>query len=389
MKKFLLVLCLAVVSFGATAQETKTEKPYWKGLETNKFWDNWEVSAGVGVSYLDVTTKSKDAGKFFNSLGWDLNIAATKWFSPVLGVRLQLDGGQFKNYSYEKDIYGAGAFKTPYVFVHGDVMVNFSNWVGGYREDRVYYAVPYLGFGYTAMSWTKKSAGSYNGEFAATFGLLNKFRVCESIDVQLDLRTWIFAEEGLPAQIVGGGRYTAALVASVGVAYRFNKRGWGTAATQTDVDGYVDAINKLKRDLQYADDNMKAVKDQVADLEKQNAQLKKQIAPVGDTIVNAHTVVFFDKNESELSAFSMATIDKYVSSLKSADTQIVLVGHADSETGTQEYNKAISQKRAEAVKEYMVAKGIKADRIEVKWSGADDQPFVDGEAEVNRCVVIM
>lgn len=105
MKKVLLSLLVAVFALASTnvmAQETKSEKLRWKGHETNKFWDNWEISAGFGNSYLDVNTKVKgngDPGKFFDRNSWNANFAVTKWFVPIVGMRLQLDGGQFQNYS--------------------------------------------------------------------------------------------------------------------------------------------------------------------------------------------------------------------------------------------------------------------------------------------------
>ena len=392
MKKILLILCaVAMVCTSASAQQTDGEKLRWKGFETNKFWDNWEVSAGVGISRLDVANKAgaKEPGKFFNRNSWNLNVGATKWFAPIIGMRLQLDGGHFQNYAKNADIYGAGAFQTPYVFVHGDVMLNLSNWIGGYREDRVYYAIPYAGFGYTAMSWTDKTPGSYDGEYATTFGLLNKFRVCKNLDIQLDLRTWIFPESALPAEVQCGGTYAFSFTGSVGVAYRFNKTGWTPAHSETEVQGYIDAIDKLKRDLSNANENIQTINNKVGELEKENNDLKKRVAPAGDEVVNAHTVVFFGKNEYELSTFAMATVDKYVSSMKNNDTKIVLVGYADNSTGSASYNEAISQKRAEAVKEYMVAKGISTDRIEVKWVGASEAAFSDDDVEINRCVVIM
>ena len=168
MKKILLSLMVAVMACAAvSAQETATEKPRWKGFETNKFWDNWEIAAGGGASMLQVGRNiGDDPGKFFNRVGWNANISAVKWIVPVVGMRLQVDGGEFQNYSFNQPTYGEGIFKTPYLYVHGDILVNMSNWIGGYRPDRIYSAVSYMGFGYTAMSWTKNSAGDYNGEFA-------------------------------------------------------------------------------------------------------------------------------------------------------------------------------------------------------------------------------
>lgn len=392
MKKILLVFCVALMACAtATAQQNNDEKLHWKGFETNKFWDNWEVSAGVGISRLDIANKfnTDEPGKFFNRNSWNLNIGATKWIVPVVGLRLQLDGGHFQNYTFRGDRYGAGAFQTPYIFVHGDVMVNLSNWIGGYREDRLYYAIPYVGFGYTAMSWTKKTPGTYNGEYATTFGLLNKFRITKNLDVQLDLRTWIFAEEGLPAQVNGGGRFAFSWTGSVGVAYRFNKQEWTPAYSQTVVDGYVEAVEQLNREVSNAEANVSTLNNQVEELEAQNQELKRTLIPAGEEVISAHSVVFFEKNEYELSTFAMATIDKYVSTLKSGKLKITVVGYADRSTGTPEYNDALSQKRAEAVKEYMVAKGISEHRIEVKWVGATEPAFTEDDVEINRCVVIM
>lgn len=392
MKKILLVFCVALMACAtATAQQNNDEKLHWKGFETNKFWDNWEVSAGVGISRLDIANKfnTDEPGKFFNRNSWNLNIGATKWIVPVVGLRLQLDGGHFQNYTFRGDRYGAGAFQTPYIFVHGDVMVNLSNWIGGYREDRLYYAIPYVGFGYTAMSWTKNTPGTYNGEYATTFGLLNKFRITKNLDVQLDLRTWIFAEEGLPAEVNGGGRFAFSWTGSVGVAYRFNKQEWTPAYSQTVVDGYVEAVEQLNREVSNAEANVSTLNNQVEELEAQNQELKRTLIPAGEEVISAHSVVFFEKNEYELSTFAMATIDKYVSTLKSGKLKITVVGYADRSTGTPEYNDALSQKRAEAVKEYMVAKGISEHRIEVKWVGATEPAFTEDDVEINRCVVIM
>lgn len=394
MKRVLLTLCAVVMACTATfaqeASKTETRVNPWTGYYANKFVDNWEVSAGVGISNLDIATNFKDAGKFFNRNSWNLNVGATKWFMPVLGVRLQLEGGHFQNYSFNTETYGNGAFQTPYIYLHADAMINLSNWIGGYKEDRLYYAVPYVGFGYTAMSWTKKTPGELNNEFAANAGLLNKFRVTDYLDVQLDLRLWVFAQDNLPAEINAAGRYATSLTASVGAAYRFNKRGWDEIEyTATDVKGYLDEIEKLKQNIADADKVLEDVKGKVENLEKENEKLQAKAKAATQDIISAQTVVFFAKNEYELSQFAKATVDKYVDSVKDSDSKIVLEGYADNTTGSDEYNDNISKKRAEAVKAYMIEKGIAEDRFEpIKWVGASEQPFDESVAEINRCVII-
>ena len=383
MKKILLSLCVAVLACAAvSAQETATEKPRWKGVETNKFWHNWELSVGAGISHLDMNTRGGENGKVGANTGWNINGAALKWFHPIVGARVQVDLGEFMNVLADD----ATKFHTPYAYIHADAMLNLSNWIGGYREDRLYYAIPYLSFGYSATGFSRNDLHS-NGEFAAGIGLLNKFRVTEYLDVQLDLRTWVLPEDGVPAKIQGGGRFAPALVGSVGVAYRFNKRDWNIPVSEAEVDGYLNAIDGLKKDLKYANDNINTVNDKCAELEAENAKLKKTVAPVAST-VNVETVVFFGKNEYKLSAFGEAVVAKYAAAVKNTDHKVTIVGHADNSTGTKEYNEKISKKRAEAVKAFLIANGIDESRIEVKWEGDAALPFAEGDAEVNRCVVI-
>ena len=388
MKKILLSLCVAVLACAAvSAQETATEKPRWKGVETNKFWHNWEISVGGGIAHLDLNTRGGEPGKVGANTGWNLNGALTKWFHPIVGARVQGELGKFKNVPFDG---ATNKVNTPYGYLHADAMLNLSNWIGGYREDRVYYAIPYLSFGYSATCFNRKDLHS-NGEFAAGIGLLNKFRVTEYLDIQLDLRTWLLPGSGVNEAVLTPGKYAPALVGSVGVAYRFNKRNWKAAVSEAEVDGYLQAIDGLKNDLKHANDNINTVNDKCAELEDENAKLKKTVAPAAKaaaSVVNVETVVFFDKNVYEVSAFGQASLDKYIAAVKKADNKISVVGHADNTTGTKEYNVKISQKRAEAVKNYLVANGIDESRIEVKWEGCESLPFADGDAEVNRCVVI-
>ena len=382
----MLSLCVAVLACAAvSAQETATEKPRWKGVETNKFWHNWELSLGGGISHLDLNTRGGEPGKVGANTGWNINGALTKWFHPIVGVRVQGELGKFKNVPFDGATYKVN---TPYGYLHADAMLNLSNWIGGYREDRIYYAIPYLSFGYSNTCFSRNDLIA-NNEFAAGIGLLNKFRVTEYLDIQLDLRTWLLPGDAVASRLQAG-RFAPALVGSVGVAYRFNKRGWNVPVSEAEVDGYLKAIDGLKSDLKHANDNINTVNDKCAELEDENAKLKKTIAPVAKAadVVNVETIVFFGKNEFEVSAYGQASLDKYIAAVKNADNNISVIGYADNTTGTKEYNQKISEKRAEAVKAYLVANGIDENRVEVKWEGCESLPFADGDAEVNRCVVI-
>lgn len=388
-----MVVILSMTTTVASAQQNEMSKLRWKGLSTNRFWDNWEISAGFGNSYLSVS--KHDPGKFVDRNSWNANIGFTKWVHPLLGMRLQLDAGQFQNYSMNKARYGNDLFQSPYIFVHGDIMLNLSNWIGGYREDRVYYAIPYIGFGYTALNFTGPT-GSYNGEFSATGGMLNKFRVCRQLDIELDLRTWVLREHALAPEIQAGGSYAFACSASIGLSYRFNKRYWTPAFSEVEVAGYLAAIADLGERLVVADEELIAAGNKLGELSDENSRLrsdleecKRQKQPVIVEDMSSEVVVFFHIGESQLTDYAKATLNGYIEAAKGGDKAIVVTGYADKETGSAAINEQLSHKRAVSVQNYMIEHGIAAKRITAKWVGDTETAFTSPDTPiVNRCVII-
>jgi peptidoglycan-associated lipoprotein len=74
--------------------------------------------------------------------------------------------------------------------------------------------------------------------------------------------------------------------------------------------------------------------------------------------------VFFETDSSELTPQSRATLDKQAQWLTnySQYTQFTIEGHAD-ERGTREYNIALGARRAQAVRDYLISRGIQAQRM--------------------------
>ena len=64
------------------------------------------------------------------------------------------------------------------------------------------------------------------------------------------------------------------------------------------------------------------------------------------------------------------------------DLNVVIEGHTDS-VGTAAYNKKLSQRRAEAVKEYMVGNGIDANRLKAQSFG-EDKPIASNKTKEGR-----
>jgi peptidoglycan-associated lipoprotein len=83
-----------------------------------------------------------------------------------------------------------------------------------------------------------------------------------------------------------------------------------------------------------------------------------------DFVVNVGDRVFFETDSSELSAQSRATLDKQAQWLTTYSQygQFTVEGHAD-ERGTREYNIALGARRAQAVRDYLVSRGVAANRM--------------------------
>jgi peptidoglycan-associated lipoprotein len=82
-----------------------------------------------------------------------------------------------------------------------------------------------------------------------------------------------------------------------------------------------------------------------------------------DFVVNVGDRVFFNSDSSELTPVSIATLDKQAQWLRSyGQYSFIVEGHAD-ERGTREYNIALGARRAQAVHDYLVSRGIPAHRM--------------------------
>ena len=87
--------------------------------------------------------------------------------------------------------------------------------------------------------------------------------------------------------------------------------------------------------------------------------------------------VYFDLDKAEIRNDGTSTLNDQAAWLKKyPNITIVVEGHAD-ERGTREYNLALGERRANAVKEYLVSRGVSANRIETVSYGKE-RPAVLG-----------
>lgn len=93
--------------------------------------------------------------------------------------------------------------------------------------------------------------------------------------------------------------------------------------------------------------------------------------------------VNFDNDSATLRADASTTLDQAAESLKSwGNVKVEVAGHTDSRS-SDAYNMSLSQNRANAVRDYLVGKGIAADRLTAKGYG-ESQPVADNATEDGR-----
>jgi len=92
---------------------------------------------------------------------------------------------------------------------------------------------------------------------------------------------------------------------------------------------------------------------------------------------------FFDFDKSVLKPEGRAKLDDLVSKIRDVNLEVIIaVGHTDS-IGTDAYNQRLSVRRAEAVKAYLVSKGIERNRVYTEGKG-EKQPVADNRTKEGR-----
>jgi OmpA-OmpF porin, OOP family len=105
--------------------------------------------------------------------------------------------------------------------------------------------------------------------------------------------------------------------------------------------------------------------------------------PPAATKVTYAADAFFDFDKAVLKPEGKAKLDDLVGKVQGINLEVIIaVGHTDS-VGTDAYNQKLSVRRAEAVKAYLVSKGIEKNRVYTEGKG-EKQPVADNKTAEGR-----
>ncbi|MBE6229260.1 MAG: OmpA family protein [Bacteroidales bacterium] len=385
-KVFLLSVVMLCAIFTYAQSETIIDVQSKRGpYVTNRFFDNWFITAGGGVQvYMG---ENDSYGSFGKRLAPALDISLGKWITPAVGVRVQYSGLQAKGWSqgmtpYSDGLVSGDIYKEKFnvMNLHADFLWNISNAISGYRSDRFWDFVPYAGFGW-ARSWANEDD---RNEMAASVGLLHNLRLSDAFDISIDMRLMVvhqrfdFVSKG--SAFEGMGSVTA------GITYNFPVRSFQRASDIIVVDDnteFIETINDLQRRLSSAQAARESLARELAAERGKAPEVVKEVHAILPDLA-----IFFEIGKAKLTEKSMVNLGYVADAIKQVpDRQFIIFASADKETGTPAFNQKLSEKRGNAVFEALTQKfGVAPEQLTIQAVGSSDQRF--SGAALNRVVVI-
>jgi outer membrane protein OmpA-like peptidoglycan-associated protein len=371
----LLALFVAPMTMAATT-EPETVQDESQGLLLNGFWDNWYISLDGGISLFYSPEDGCIFDNFTQRIAPNVGLNFGKWWTPVFGTRIGLDymsanssTGLTTAFGYQDEV----SYNNLYVQKHQglrphiDGMVDLVNLLGGYSKTRVYSLVIYGGFGY-GYGWAADqpiSSGRWDTEIRG--GLINSFHVSKAVDVNIELKVSKFDSSLSQEPTTDFTNLMAS--ANVGIAYKFNERGWEAPVVPVVVPvipKYSDAEgDALVARLQEANNRIK-------DLENELAIANENLAVALDAANKEQApafTIYFDINQSSNNACNKKLVKAIAAALKAdPETKYVITGYADKETGTDAFNAKLREERAQSVYKMLVKNGVNPDQLSTATS---------------------
>ena len=156
-------------------------------------------------------------------------------------------------------------------------------------------------------------------------------------------------------------------------------------------DGTTQRVSWPQTEHRFADARTYNVRLTVSDHEGASDTVSQAISIAQPIVIPQPAIVLFEFDSADLQADATAQLGEVVQTMKQQPTLAAdVVGHTDSQ-GSEAYNLALSQRRAETVSDYLIASGVAASRVNTSWRGESEPAFPNTTSEfreLNRRVEI-
>lgn len=326
MKKIIFMMLMAFSAIVVNAQTA---------VQTSKVLDNTFIGIEGGVS-TPLT---------FDNV-FPLNPTATlhvgKLFTPVVGAEIEATAwlGSRAGYADRFDGYTHNLVRGSYVGLNG--LLNLTNLLCGYNgTPRLFEVSAVAGPGWV-HTFTPNNSDKYHNHLGAKTGLDLAFNLGKAKAHTISVRPAVLWNLSVPGNSIGQLAFNkkgAELYLGVGYTYHFKTSNGTHHFKVYDIGALNDEINRLNAELAKKPTRVEVVKEVVKEV------------PVTNTIINTReSVVYFAQNSDVLTEDAKAILD-------TVNGKVKIDAYASPE-GTEQYNKELSQRRANVVAEYLRAKGV-------------------------------
>ncbi len=364
--------------------------------------DNWFIQVGAGINqpFVEKGIGINSKGPYVKRQNMTVtyNLGVGHWFSPYLGFRLNALGGALHWDTPTLDQPTNGWTKANYANLNAELMWDMCNSIAGVNPNRVVSVIPFVGLG-GAYTWNMRD-GAGNAPAAANIknvdkesvktsswtlpvsaGIQLRFRLCKYVDFFAEARASFFGDNW------NGVAYGHPIEANVACVGGFNFNIGGRTYNKFNDCNYMTQLAEMNNQVNTLRGELLAAAQENAALASQLPcpEVKEPVAitPSADLMASVRFTINSDviSPEEEVNVFNMAEWLK-----ANPEENVTIVGYADKDTGTEEYNMALSERRANAVADALVSKyGIDRNRLNIKFDGSSTQPY--SENNWNRIVL--
>lgn len=379
LNKIFMTAALLAGCFTASAQQQKAA-PQTAKDSIEAFNPHWYVQAQIGGQY------TLGEVKFGNLLSGNFQLSGGYNFTPVWGLRLAIDSWQSKggtNLTY----LGLGEKTWKYYFIAPtvDVTCDLTNWILGYKADRIFNFGLLAGMGVN-IGWDNDEACELKAQI---LGMPFTDPAHQMSELWCGTKARFVGRVGAYADFRVSRRVSLGLEVNCNATSdHYNSKKAGNA------DWYFNALAGVKVRLGKVNKKVAVEKQEPVVVEKIIEKVVEK--PVEKIVIKEpepkkretlRRDIFFTLRGSDVSRTEMAKVEDVVAYLnKYPEARVAVTGYADRRTGNPKINVGYAEKRAQVIANLLTGRfGISPTRVIVDSKGDTVQPYEQND--LNRVTI--